>query len=138
MRSVKPLVKSEPEILEKIATSAQVAIDNLLQDLNQFSADSSLEQEPAQHFSAGELFPLHELIETNKSILDAIASLDGHHSSRVMQNYLDQTPISNIIDRILGQHFQEAAAPSDEERLDGGKDFFQSPAANKLINRAIE
>ena len=110
---MKPLVKSEPEILEKIATSVQVAFENLMQDLNQFSTDSSLEQEPVSHYSTGVLFPLHELIETNKSILDAIASLNGQESSRVMKNYLDQTPISAIIDRILIQHFREAVQPTD-------------------------
>ena len=76
----------------KISKSVEIAMGNLMQALNQFSTASYLDEASSTKratFSRGEQFPLDELIKTNKSILDAIASLDGEYSSRVMKSYLD-------------------------------------------------
>lgn len=78
---MKPLVSSEPHLLDTIATSVEVALQNLMQDMNSFSINT--DDQVSSTFKR-EIFPLDELISTNKSILDAISSLEPQMSRKLM------------------------------------------------------
>ncbi len=79
-----------------------------------------------------EQFPLDQLIETNKSVLDAIASLDETRSKHLIRHYLDKIPISRIIEHTLHSNLKPDGASSTLYS------FFANPMANKLIKHAIE
>ena len=56
-----------------------------------------------------DVFPLDELISTNKSILDAIASMDDTRRKAMMQKYLEQTPVPKIVDFTLRSYLEETS-----------------------------
>mmetsp|Transcript_21928 Transcript_21928/g.29327 ORF Transcript_21928/g.29327 Transcript_21928/m.29327 type:complete len:94 (-) Transcript_21928:549-830(-) len=74
------------------------------------------------------------MIITNKSILDAISSLEEQRSRQIMNKYLDTLPLASIIDKTLLKHL----APRAEEDGPMNDQFVQSPRANTLIKEAIE
>ena len=87
-----------------------------MRDIDSFSVvGSNLSDQKLKTFQK-EQFPLEELITTNKSILDAIVSLEAPHDSSVMQSYLEQTPIPAIIDRTLNMHLNPEAAADQSQR----------------------
>ena len=118
LRAVKPLVASEPHLVDTIATSVEVALQNLMKDLNTFTAS---ETEMGKKTFTEEYFPLGELIATNKSILDAITCLDEARSKHLMAYYLDKTPIPVIIDLTLRSTLQTPVEASTDIKI------FESP-----------
>ena len=88
---------------DTLTASVDVAINNLISDLSTLSMSQPVDL--AKPLFAREQFPLDELIRTNKSILDAISSLDS--SSSMMTKYLDQTPLPQIVENTLKYHMQE-------------------------------
>jgi len=76
---------------------------NLMNDLNHFS-NQTVDLSFQEATFTKEQFPLDQLIATNKSVLDAIASFDDQRSKKLMHGYLTNTPISQIIDVTLLSH----------------------------------
>ena len=76
-------MSSDPKLLETIAASVELALKNLICDIQTFST-------PPNNLSffktvfAKNLFPLDQLICTNKAILNAISSLEEPRSKVVM------------------------------------------------------
>lgn len=105
---------------------------NLMNDLNHFS-NQTVDLSFQEATFTKEQFPLDQLIATNKSVLDAIASFDDQRSKKLMHGYLTNTPISQIIDVTLLSHLQDNHAPTTI-----AEKFFANDTANKLIKNAIE
>lgn len=75
---MKSLVSSDAKLEETIAASVEVSLANLLRDINKFSSSTAHLKYNKQNF------PLDTLMVTNKSMLDAIASLEESRSRQVM------------------------------------------------------
>ena len=84
--------------METIAYSVDVAMMNLTRDLEKFT---STEYGLRSSTFRKDQFPLDELIRTNKSVLDAMASLGDEQSKPLMRKYLEQTPVTKIINFTL-------------------------------------
>ena len=91
---------------------------------------------------------MDDLLETNKSILDTINSLDSQvDKQNILKMYLEEIPMKQIVTKMLKRHLNGHQSLSDrkdllnrveEETSSANERFFGEPELDCMIQQAIE
>lgn len=131
MRAVRPYTTNDLTIKDKVASCVDLALTNLAADIDQFREQTGFALKKKQ-----QCFPLDQLVACNKSILDAIASLEPEAAQRLMSRYVSDLPFFKIIEAALvSQIYKDKAHMRPAAETPPA--WFSSAETNKLIERAI-